>query len=360
MSSLKETGVLDGGTATLIGASDWDRLIGYFKKKTNQFSPEIDSDTTYLINRLKLRNNAGSFQQTLNAGNVTGNFTMTLPSYDANDDLVSTKAPQPLENKTIDFSKNTIIGSGAGGGGSAAAEGKWGLIQAPRNANDGTVSQGTLAGHLNFGTASIDTDPPPAGTHWQYNTSNTSQSNAGIRWNATWLRRDFNPRLRVKYRVPVGPTGAQLLIGFSVDTDITPSQNQLDDTQSGVLVGYRSTDTNYMVIRNSGTNTVTATPTFDDTSTTATVAKSTTLYRIVDITFSNQGTNCNVTISRINATSPFALVQEFTKNYTTNLPAITSPSSGGSILMRPVFQITNRESVDHYVELFKMELYSDF
>jgi hypothetical protein len=358
MSSLKETGNLDGGTATTVGGTDWDRLIGYFKNKPNQFSAIINSDTEYKWGKLWLRNQSDSASQNLKAGNVTGSFSVNLPSYNANDEIVTCKAPQVLEGKTIDFSKNNMVGAGTGG---TTGESKWGLIQAPRNVNDGTVSQGTLAGHINFGaTQTMDNDPPPAGTNWRYDTGTTSNSNAGIRWATTWLRRDFNPRLRVKYRVPIGPTGAQFLVGFSVDADITPAQNPLETTQSGILVGYRSTDTNYMVIRNSGTNAEESTPIYDDTANTATVAKNTSHYRIVDITFSNQGTNCNITISRFNTTSPYALTQEFTKNYTTSLPAITSPGTGGSIYMRPVFQITNRESASHAVALFKMELYSDF
>jgi hypothetical protein len=362
MSSLKETGNLDGGTATIVGGTDWDRFVGYFKNKLNQFDAVINSNTEYKFGKLWLRNQSDSASQNLRAGNVTGNFTMTLPSYNANDEIASLKAPQEFENKTIDFSKNTIVGGGgSGGGGSTSSEGKWGLIQAPRNANDGTISQGTLSGHTNVGTTiTMDNDPPPAGTHWQYDTDSATNTNAGVRWLTTWLRRDFNPRLRVKYRVPVGPTGAQFLCGLSVDADISATQNPLEDTQSGVLVGYRSTDTNYMVIRNSGTNAQPITPIFDDTANTSVVSKSTSLYRVIDITFSNQGNNCNITISRFNTTPPYALTTEFTKNYTTNLPALTSPGTGGSIYMRPVFQITNKEAVIHTVELFKMELYSDF
>src|SRR5215212_10236390 len=136
MSSLKETGILDGGTATLVGASDWDRLVGYFKKKGSQFVAEIDSDTIYFINRFKLRNASNSASQTINAGNVSSDVIMTLPSYNANDEILSASAPQTIINKTIDFSLNNIIGGGSGGSGGASAEGKWGLIQAPRNAND--------------------------------------------------------------------------------------------------------------------------------------------------------------------------------------------------------------------------------
>lgn len=359
MSSLKETGNLDGGTATTIGATDWDRLVGYFKGKANQFAAIINSDTEYKFGRFWLRNQSDSASQKLQAGNVTGNFAMTLPSYDANDEVVSCNAPQTITGKTIDFSLNNIIGGGTGG---TTGEGKWGLIQAPRNANDGTVSQGILSGHINMGTTSTtDVSGPPGGTFWLYGTGNTSSNqNAGIRWSSAWIRRDFNPHLRVKYRVPVGPSGAQLLVGFQTDTDISGTQNPIEDNQSGLLVGYRSTDTNYMVIRNSGNSGSTVTPTYDDTASTATVAKNTSLYRIIDIDFSNQGNECRVTISRFATTSPYSLTTEFTKSYTTNLPAITTSGTGASVFMRPVFQITNKEVVNHTLELHKMELYEDF
>jgi hypothetical protein len=358
MSSLKETGNLDGGTPTIVGGTDWDTLIGYFKGKPNQFNAIINSDTEYKFGRLWLRNQNDSASQNLRAGNVTGNYAITLPSYDANDEVLTCNAPQEVKGKIINFANNTIIGSGTGGG---SGEGKWGLIQAPRSANDGTVSQGILSGHINMGaTISRDVSPPPGGTMWKYESGTTTNTNAGVRWADPWIRRDFNPRLRVKYRVPVGPTGARFFVGFSTDTDITPTQNAIEDTQSGILVGYLSTDANYVVIRNSGTSASSSTPIVDDTVNTATVAKSTSLYRIIEIAFTNQGADCKVTISKFAATYPYGLTTEFTKNYTTNLPAITSPGTGGSVYMRPVFQIANKESVNHTVELYKMELYEDF
>jgi len=361
MSALKEVGNLDGGTASVVGGSDWDTLVGYYKGKPNQFSPTIDSDTTYKFGRLFLRNQSDSASINIRAGATTGSFAYTFPPYNANDDILLAGAPQAITNKTIDFSLNTIIGGGTGGGsGSSTADKKWGLIQAPKNAIDGTVSQGTLAGHINVGTPINDNDPPPAGTHWQYDTGTTSNTNAGIRWASTWIRRDFNPRLKVKYRIPVSATGHQFLFGLSVDVDIDSTQAALLDTQSGILVGYRSTDANYVVIRNGGTNAQTVTPTVDDTASTSVVSKSASVYRTAEIAFTNAGGTCTVTIQNIALTAPYAASTIFTKQYTTNLPAITSPGTGGSIYLRPVMQVTNKEAVNHSLELFKMELDTDF
>ena len=221
-----------------------------------------------------------------------------------------------------------------------------------------------LTGHIDMSpgatnsVATPDIHPPPGGTHWRYDTSTTTNNNAGIRYPLTFIRRDFDARLKCKVRIPVSATGHQFLFGFSVDVDINPTQNIIEDTQSGFIVGYRSTDDNFMVIRNGGTNAVTATPTFTDAGTA--VPKNASLYRTIEIQFRSQGANALVTIQNIATSAPYAASTVYTNTFTTNLPAITSTGTGGSIYMRPVLQITNKESVNHQLEVYYMELESSF
>jgi hypothetical protein len=203
-----------------------------------------------------------------------------------------------------------------------------------------------------------DIDPPPGGTHWNYCTGPTSNTNAGIRYaTSAFIRRDFDARLKCKVRLPTSTANHQFLFGFTVNDLVEPAQAPILDTHSAFLIGYRHTDSNVNIIRNAGTNATPTTPTFTDL--TASVPK-TTGYRTYEIAFRNQGAEALVTIQNIATSAPYAATTIYTNTFTTNLPSITSTGTGGSIYMRPMVQITNRESVNHQLELFFMELESSF
>jgi hypothetical protein len=209
-----------------------------------------------------------------------------------------------------------------------------------------------------------DIDPPPAGTHWNYCTGgSTDNTNAGIRYaTSAFIRRDYDARLKCKVRLPTSTANHQFLFGFTVNDLIEPAQAPILDTHSAFLIGYRHTDTKVNIMRNAGTNATPTTPTFtslDGTGGTTNVDKSTG-YRTYEIAFRNQGAEALVTIQNISSTSPYTVSTIYTNTFTTNLPSITSTGTGGSIYMRPVVQITNREFVNHQLELFFMELESSY
>lgn len=339
---------------------DWDRITKLLNGGLNVDQVFINSNWEFKFDKLWLRNQSNSNSIKINAGSVTSAVTYSFPPYNANDQIILANAPQTITGKTIDASQNTIIGVGAG---SSASNKKTGLIQAPRNAQGGTASQGVLAGHVdrNVTVSGInfqDIDPPPGGTHWNYCTGGSSNTNAGIIYNTAFIRRDYDARIKCKIRLPTATSGHQLAFGFTEHPEIQPSESIIRNEDSAFLVGYRSTDSGYMVMRNAGTNANPTTPTFTDIS--SSVQKSATLYRTIEIQFRNQGAEVAVTIQNISTSPPYSASTIYTNTFNTNLPSITSSGTGGSIYMRPTILLTNRESVNHQLELFYLELESNF
>lgn len=311
----------------------------------------MNSPWTFRYNKLFLRNPTNTFSYNFIGGAISNNYQVSAPVITANDQLLFQNASQRVFNKIIDVADgNTIVGSAGGG---SASNKKTGLIQCPRTGTGGSYSQGMLAGHIDMGDPVLaDADPPPVGTAWKYASGTTSNTVAGLRYNQVWIRRDFNPRLKVKYETPDGALDHDFFFGFSTDTDITATQNPLETTNSGLLVGYRSTDTNLMVIRNGGTNSASSTPTFTDTG--SSNPKGSQL-RTIEISFTGtDGTTANVLVQTISLSAPFGATTTYTNTFTTNLPALTSGTA--SVYMRPVFQIANKTATNKRLWLSYMEL----
>lgn len=334
----------DGGTAKEVGGDDWDRLADLLNGVANVANPKINSDWEYKYRRLWLRNQADTFSTNLASGPVTQNVLMTTPVTTFDDELVSRRATQELEGKTINGLKNNLLN--LEGGGVA------GKIQATRVGTGGSYSQGVLQGHIDLGgvsaTPTTAVADAPYGIHWIYSTGTTIDTTIGIRFppSTAFVRADFNPWIRFKYRTPVTGANNQLLLGFSTDGTISADQDPLLNTQSGFLVGYRHTpDTSFMIWRNGGTSTVTAQPILESA---GGAAKGTAL-RTLEIQFSNGGQT--VTVESRNVIGNTLHFGPFT--YSTNLPVLSAP-------MYPVFQLTNRNTSNHELQLYRIDFKQDY
>jgi hypothetical protein len=334
----------DGGSTTIYGGLDILKLFRLLNGRPNVGNVILDSNIQVNFDRFWLRNAANTNSIKVNAGPVTGAFTYTFPTQNQNDTILLANAPQTITGKTINAANNTIIGVG----GANASNRKSGRIQAQRNQIGGSASEGMLAGHLDMGTIVADVDPPPYGTFWRYSTGTTSNTNCGIRYTNSWIRRDTNPRIKVKARTST-PSNTRFLFGLSADLDITPSEAEpIDDTESAFLVGWRSSDANITIFRNGGSNAAPSAPTLTNTNQSKAAASEVYSYEVdfrtsdVLVTVKNELTGTTV----------------YTNTFNSNLPSSTVPS-GASIYLRPVFQLHNTDSTSHDLLLCYCELEED-
>jgi hypothetical protein len=207
-----------------------------------------------------------------------------------------------------------------------------------------TASEGLLQGHVDYTTPVASTDPPPTGIIWTYSTGATANTNTGLRYAVNWVRRQYNPRIKVKCRVPTTAANSWFLFGLSVDVDIQATETEvIDTTESAFLLGWRNTpDTTIMVFRNGGTNAVTATPTV----VAVTGQAKTTELVSYEIDMRAAG---DVLVTIKNETTGATM---YTQTFTTNLPVTT-------VEMHPVFQLKNTDAANHDLVLCYMELEQD-
>lgn len=250
---------------------------------------------------------------------LASNLQLQLPLLTASDVLVARNVTEELQNKTINSAKNTIIGFPK-----LPSAGKWGAIQTGA-AFGGGSGQGLLYGFID--QPALPTrlvGEPPEGIYWNYNSGTVANTITGITFPQTFIRKTFDPRLRVRFRVPTSSNLCRLLVGMSTDTAIPADDTFIGTTNSGIVVGWRSTDTTFKVFRNGGTNAASATPTVVDTL----QGKSTSL-RSIEIAFTGGGTNCTVTLYSEITVPPTVL---YTQTFSTNLPA-TGFSMSPSIIL---------------------------
>lgn len=329
-----------------------------FNGASNVDNVYFNSNIEFKDGKLWIRNPADTNSVKIRAGTITNTVEYQFPPYNSNAQILLDGAPQEITNKTIDFSKNTIIG---GTGGSSASNRKTGLIQAPRNASGGTASEGILGGHIDVNPATTNTNrpfndivAPPGGSCWVYDSTTTTNTNAGIRYANPFIRRDFDARIKCKVRIPLSTGNHQFLFGFTSDTEITPDEPPIRTQDSGFLIGYRNTDANFKIFHNGGTSALSTTT----SEVNLTNVPKTQGYRTYEIAFRNSGAEAVVTVQNISTTAPYTTTTIYTNTITSNLPAITVPGSGQSIFLRPWLMLTNRTATSHIMEVFYMELES--
>jgi hypothetical protein len=329
----------DGGTANYYGGLDIRKYMRMLNGVSNVDNVDMNSPWYWRDQKMNFLNPAGTFKIGVSTPAITSDVVHSWPLYNSNDTITTNNSPGELRNKTINAAFNTITGIG----GASSSNRKSGRIQAVRTGLGGTVSEGLLQNHIDMGTVVSTSDPPPYGLYWNYSTGTTSNTNAGLRYSVGWVRRQYNPRIKVKARTPVTASNAWFLFGLSVDTDITGAETApIDDTESAFLLGWRNTpDTGITVFRNGGTNAVTTSPIVVATGQSKPIEVTT-----WEIDMRAAG---DVLVTVTNAATGATI---YTATFTTNLPVTT-------VDMRPVFQIKNTDSVNHDLWLHYMELEQD-
>src|SRR5215213_927148 len=328
----------DGGTSTQYGGLDTRKIMRMFGGVSNIDNVDMNSPWYWRDQKLNFLNPAGTFRVGISTPAITSDVTHSWPLYNSNDTITTNNSTGELRNKTINAAFNTITGIG----GASSSNRKSGRIQAPRTGTGGTYSEGLLQGHIDMTVPVAGTDPSPYGLGWTYSTGSTVNTNAGLRYGVAWVRRQYNPRIKVKCRTPTTAANSWFLFGLSVDVDIQDSETvTIDDTESAFLVGWRNTDGTIAVFRNAGTNAVSSTPTVVSTGQTKPIEVTT-----WEIDMRAAG---DVLVTVTNGSTGATI---YTNTFTTNLPTT-------SIEMRPVFQLKNTDSVNHDLSLYYMELEQD-
>jgi hypothetical protein len=311
-----------------------------FNGVLNVDNVDMNSPWYWRDQKLNFLNPAGTFRVGIGTPAITSDVVHSWPNYNSSDTITTNNSPGELRNKTINAAFNTITGIG----GASSSNRKAGRIQAPRTGVGGTFSEGMLQGHIDIRTPVSAQDAPPYGTYWLYSTgSGTANVNTGLRYGVTWVRRQYNPRIKVKSRTPVTAANSWFLFGLSTSLDITGAASvPIADAESAFLLGWRNTDGSIAVFRNGGTGSSSSSPTIVSTGQTKPVEVTT---WEIDM---RSGTN-DVLVTIVNAATGASI---YTNTFPTNLPDTTSA-------MRPVFQMKGTDTANHDLWLGFMELESD-
>lgn len=327
----------DGGTSNQYGGLDTRKIMRMFKGEANIDAVDMNSNWYWRDQKLNLLNPAGTFRVALATPAITADVVHAFPLYNSSDTITLNNAPATFAGKTIPATTNTIPGVQK-----LPSVRKTGVIQAPRTGVGGTFSEGLLQGHIDYTVPVASEAASPYGLYWLYSTGTTANTNTGLRYGVAWVRRQYNPRIKVKARTPVNAANSWFLFGFSSDLDITGAQTvPIEDPQSAFLLGWRNTDGSIAVFRNGGTNAVSSTPTIVSTGQTKPIEVTS-----WEIDMRAAG---DVVVTILNASTGASI---YTNTFTTNLPDSATP-------MRPVFQLKNTDAVNHDLWLHYLEQEQD-
>lgn len=325
----------DGGDADHFGGNDIDKISNLFSGGSNIDVVDMNSQWTFRDGMLYIRNPANTRSYRIRASAILNDYELSLPLLTSNDQLVARVAAMELEGKTIDSTKNTLLGTLG-----MPDSMKTGLIQAG-NMSGGNVGQGLFNGFVDLPAIPVrNIEGYPGGGFWRYNTGGTADVFAGIRMQQTMTRKEFDPRFKTRIRVPAttGHSSTALYVGLNTDVVMEPDNEPLSTTESGVMVGWRNEDSNFMVFRNSGTNAASATASVVNTGLARTTA-----IRAIEIKFINQGASVVVTLYDSSVIPETVL---YTQTFTSNLPA-SGFSMAPSIIMRNTAAVSRDFDIYH-------------
>ena len=131
---------------------------------------------------------------------------------------------------------------------------RWGLYAG----NSAAAGDGLFAAGLTTSTGQTTAGVNDAthGRGQRYTSAGASGDNAGQRPNAGFVTRQWNPTIRMKFKL--GQTNlVRFYFGFTSNTSTEPTGDDELNAKSGVLFYLRSGDTNWQVGRNSGSGATT-------------------------------------------------------------------------------------------------------
>ena len=226
---------------------------------TGQANTYGDFDQIFRSGRLKIANPANTFNYSIVSSAITAARNLTIPLITADDTIAVLSLAQTMTSKTltlstIDTMQNTVSG----------------VVQDPSMKRVGLASPrgntlflfGAFADHT-FGTTGtianvFDTSQ---GVSTSLPTTAVSGVQSGLVSPGTGVgqgRRLFGMRIKTVCKVDLA-TNCRFHFGFTSATALPISDTPLANTDSGVLIGWISTDTNFTIRTNDGTGAATVT-----------------------------------------------------------------------------------------------------
>ncbi|MBD0328296.1 MAG: hypothetical protein ICV68_17895 [Pyrinomonadaceae bacterium] len=306
-------GTSDTGDATHYGGFDMAKISRLFTAVANVDTVDFNSNIFFRDSSLRLRGTSSSNVITVRTSNISGASDLYFPNPTGSTfgTVLTDNSTSAVYNKIINGWDNTMAGVHM-----LPGVKKQGTIQAG-GVTGGGSGTGLLYGFLDLPTTPVRGQEVGFGSFWRYASGTTANTVTGIKLPARWIMKEWNPYFRAKTRANSAGSGTRQYVGLSYETSIPAADTPMDNNESGVLVGWRSTDSNYQVFLNSGTSTASSTPTVVNTN----VAKASSI-RQIEIDFIDGGTTVKVRILSGNA-----LTEHYAQTFTTNLPAdAMSPS----------------------------------
>lgn len=332
-------GTSDTGDSTHYGGFDMAKISRLFTAVANVDTVDLDSNIYFRDTRLKLRGSSSSNVVSVRTSNISGLTDLYIPNpvSSTSSTLLTDNNASSVLNKTINAWDNIM-----GGIATLPSVRKNGTIQAG-GVTGGGSGTGLLYGYIDLhnGTTPLARGTDATyGAYWRYATGTAANTPTGIRTPARWILKEWNPFFRAKTRVNT-TTNSRQYVGLCYETQIPASDTPMTNNQSGVLVGWRSTDANWQVFLNAGNAGASSTPTVVNTN----VAKSTAV-RQIEITFSSSGTSCRVRLLDGNATTVL-----YNNTFTTNLPTDA---------MSPSIVASDTTTTSNNYDIFLVELTEDY
>jgi hypothetical protein len=219
----------------------------------------VVAPTTFNDRALILKNSDNTFSTTLRAGAQTADNTFTFP-VTTSDTIITAAAPQTISHKTIDSSLNTLVNVEQ-----SPIVKRTGSYQPAAGTTAMTVGylQGILSQHTPTGARSSNTNTFDIAEGVVINLVSAASSgvNAGLVSPTAGVgigRRLFGCRAVIRWKID-SAISARMYFGFTSATTLPISDTPIANTDSGVIIGFRATDSDFTVISNNGNGTATAT-----------------------------------------------------------------------------------------------------
>jgi hypothetical protein len=242
----------DAGTSTTFGGNDLDKFSRLYNGEQEVDPVDINTRWQYRDNKLNFANPLNTFTYKIRTAALNTNVDVAFPLISGNDEFVLRDAVQAanMKNKVISASQNTLPY----------------VRKSPSVAKSGTIAcasateqgDGLLWGYTKYQTPAFSTDFN--GSFVRYSTGPASDTTAGIQSLTPIVRREYNPRLKVRFSTNALTTNMRLLIGFASMQTMPSSDTPFTAADWGLLFGFSSADTtNFRIWASDGFGSTTTT-----------------------------------------------------------------------------------------------------
>ena len=304
------------GDSTHVGGVSWNKLARLLNGTSNVLNVDINSLFKFRDAKCQFLGTNGTSIISIRTGFINQTLAYYLPApFDSSDDTLMTNRGAATVSHKIFDSSNTLLGTVQ-----MPSARKWGAVMI--GPDTGAEGLGLLSGFAHRPAVPVYQVGATNGLNWRYNSGSSANTRTGITMGTSdspagataFACRAFHSMLRAKTRVLTGPAATRQYVGFSTQQLIPNTDTPLGANDSGVLVGWRTSDagTAIQVFRNSGTAATSSTATVVATS--PVVAPSTAVTQF-EVSFPN---DTDATVRVLSAGGGTVL---YTGTFTTNIPA---------------------------------------